>query len=81
MDPMMLLRGVAALVTVVAAILVASNAGPKIMVAGFFIFVVASICWMVDGWIESKASLVLQNAVLLIVNLFGIWRWAPRAAR
>lgn len=79
-DAMMLLRGFGAVATVVAAILVASNAGPRSMVAGFLIFVAASLAWMLDGWIEAKASLVIQNAVLLLVNLAGIWRWAPRAA-
>lgn len=81
LDPMSLLRGAAALVTVVAAILVASNWGPRTMVAGFVVFVVASLAWIADGWLEGKASLVVQNAILLLVNLAGIWRWAPRAAR
>lgn len=81
MDPMMALRAAAAVTTVVAAVLVASNLGPKTMVAGFGIFVLASIAWIVDGWIEAKASLVIQNAILLLVNIAGIWRWAPRAAR
>jgi hypothetical protein len=80
-DAMMLLRGGAAIATVVAAILVASNVGPRAMVAGFVIFVGASLAWMADGWIEGKASLVVQNAILLLVNLAGIWRWAPRAAK
>jgi hypothetical protein len=32
----------------------------RITVAGFMIFIVASIAWM-DGWLESKASLVIQT--------------------
>ena len=34
---------------------------------------------MIDGWLESKASLVIQNGVLLLINLLGVWRWLPKA--
>ena len=36
---------------------------------------------MVDGWIESKASLVIQNVILLFINAIGVWRWYPKARR
>jgi hypothetical protein len=51
------------------------------MVAGFALFIVASLAWMADGWLESKASLVIQNAILLAINVLGIWRWLPRAEK
>jgi hypothetical protein len=35
---------------------------------------------MLDGWFEAKASLIIQNAVLLVINVFGVWRWLPRAS-
>jgi hypothetical protein len=31
------------------------------------------------GWLEGKASLLIQNAVLLLVNIAGVYRWLPRA--
>ena len=34
---------------------------------------------MVDGWIESKASLLIQNVILLCINAIGVWRWYPKA--
>jgi hypothetical protein len=71
---------IGAITTVVAAILIASNYSPKVMVAGFAVFVVASLVWMLSGSLDSKPSLIIQNAVLLVVNLVGIWRWLPRAA-
>jgi hypothetical protein len=43
----------------------------RITVAGFAIFLVASIAWMADGWSESKSSLMIQNASLLIINILG----------
>ena len=69
MDELMILRTFAAVTTVLAAALVAANLNARITVAGFMIFIVASIAWMVDGWLESKASLVIQNAILLLINV------------
>ena len=75
----MMLRTSAAVMTVIAAALVAANWNARLMVAGFIIFIVASLAWMIDGWLESKASLVIQNGVLLLINLLGVWRWLPKA--
>lgn len=80
MDELSILRGFAAVTTVVAAIMVAANWSARITAWGFAVFVVASIAWMVDGWLESKMSLVIQNVILLVVNIAGIVRWLPRAA-
>jgi hypothetical protein len=80
MDAMMMLRTSAAVMTVIAAALVAANWNARLMVAGFIIFIVATFAWMIDGWLESKASLVIQNGVLLLINLLGVWRWLPKAA-
>jgi len=79
MDAMMLLRTFAAATTITAAALVAANWNARVMVAGFVIFIVASLAWMADGWLESKASLVIQNVILLAINILGVWRWFPRA--
>jgi hypothetical protein len=81
MDPMMLLRTFAAVTTIIAAALVAANWNARVMVAGFALFIVAAIAWMVDGWLEDKASLVIQNVILLAINVLGVWRWLPRAEK
>ncbi len=75
-----MLRMFAAATTVIAAIMVAANWSARVMVAGFGLFIVASIAWMLDGWLENKASLLIQNAILLLVNIAGVWRWLPRAS-
>ena len=72
-------RVIAATTTVIAAILVAANGSPCVTIAGFSIFVVASVAWMLDGWLEGKASLLIQNAILPLVDIVGIWRWLPKA--
>lgn len=78
---MMTLRTSAAVMTVIAAALVAANWSARLVVAGFIIFIIASLAWMIDGWLESKASLVIQNGVLLLINVLGVWRWLPKAAK
>ena len=59
----------------------AANINARITVAGFAIFTVASIAWLADGWFESKSSLVIQNVILLVINVLGVWRWLPRAEK
>jgi hypothetical protein len=60
---------------------VAANLNARITVAGFMIFLLASIAWMIDGLLESKASLVIQNVILLLINAIGVWRWFPKAEK
>ena len=81
MDALIILRTFAAVTTVVAAAMVAANWNARITVAGFAIFIIASIAWMADGWLDSKNSLVIQNAVLLLINILGVWRWLPKAGK
>ncbi len=79
MDAVHALKGLASAATVVAALMIAANWSPRAMVAGFSIFVFASIAWIISGWIENQPSIYLQNFVLLLINVFGIYRWLPRA--
>jgi hypothetical protein len=81
MEELAILRTFAAVTTVLAAALVAANLNARITVAGFMIFLLASIAWMIDGLLESKASLVIQNVILLLINAIGVWRWFPKAER
>jgi hypothetical protein len=81
MDDLMILRTFAAVTTVAAAAMVAVNWNARVTVSGFVIFLIASIAWMADGWFESKSSIVIQNFILLLINLLGIWRWLPRAEK
>ena len=76
-----ILRTFAAVTTVLTATLVAAIWNARIAVAGFVIFIVASLAWLADGWRESKASLVIQNVILLLINALGVWRWLPKAEK
>ena len=81
MDELMILRTFAAATTVLAASLVAANLNAPVTVAGFMMFIVASIAWMIDGWLEGNASLVIQNVILLVINVIGVLRWVPKAEK
>ena len=81
MDAMILLRTFAAATTIIAAGLVAANWNARLMIAGFALFILAALAWMADGWLEGKASLVIQNVILLAINILGVWRWFPRAEK
>jgi hypothetical protein len=81
MEELSILRTFAGATTVLAAALVAANVNARITVAGFMIFIVASIGWMADGWLETKTSLVIPNVILLLINAIGVWRWFPKAER
>lgn len=61
--------------------MVAANLNARITVWGFAIFTVASIAWIADGVLEGKTSLGVQNVVLLLINVLGVWRWLPRAGK
>ena len=76
-----ILRTFAAVTTVLTAALVAAIWNARIAVAGFVIFIVASLAWLADGWRESKASLVIQNVILLLINALGVWRWLPKVEK
>lgn len=67
------LRWSATAAAIVAAILVASNT--EVTKWGFVIFLVASVLWIGAGLADRIYSLATLNAVLLVVNLVGVWRW------
>lgn len=72
---------VAPIATTIAAIMVAANLGSRLTGYGFIVFSVGSVGWMAVGWYNDQANLVWQNAILLLVNLVGIWRWLGLRAR
>lgn len=75
MSELSVLRWIAALTGMSAAILVSLNLGQKFTAWGFVVFVVSSVSWSVAGWMDDEPSLVTQNIVLTGINLVGIYRW------
>jgi len=70
----------AAAATIVGALMTAANLGARITGWGFATLVLGSVAWVtadLSGG-EANPSLLVAHAVLLLVNLFGVWRWLGR---
>ena len=76
-----LFNWIAPITTSIAAVMVAANAGSKITGFGFIVFSIGSIAWMMIGVLTDQPSLLIQNIILLVINIFGIWRWLGLRAR
>jgi hypothetical protein len=72
---------VATVATIVAASITASNLGARITGYGFAVFTVGSISWFTLGLMTDQPALIWTNAVLTVLNLFGVWRWLGRQAK
>ena len=79
MDELMILRTFAAVTTVLAASLVAANMSACHLLASSLHRCLDRL----DGRrvLETKASLVIQNVILLVINVIGVWRWLPKAEK
>jgi hypothetical protein len=66
---------VAPVATSIAAIMVAANLGSRLTGYGFIVFSIGSIGWIAVGYYLGQANLIWQNAILLVINLIGVWRW------
>jgi len=71
----------ATVATIIAAFLVASNLGSKITGLGFVVFTIGSVLWLRLGIMTDQPALAWTNAVLTVLNMFGIWRWLGRQSR
>lgn len=67
--------------TVTAALVTASNLGARITGYGFVIFLFGSVAWLIVGATTGQAALLWTNAILTLLNMFGIWRWLGRQRR
>lgn len=72
---------VATAATIVAALMTASNLGSRVTGYGFAVFTVGALCWIGVGAMTGQPALLWTNAVLLLVDNFGVWRWLGRQAR
>ena len=76
-----ILPWIATAATVTAAFMTASNLGARITGYGFAFFLLGSICWLAVGLASNQPALLWTNAVLALLNIFGIWRWLGRQAK
>jgi len=67
--------------TIIGALMTASNLGARITGYGFCVFLLGSLSWLATGMMTGQAALTWTNAVLTVLNIFGIWRWLGRQAK
>ena len=59
----------------------AANLGSRITGYGFAVFLVGSLAWLATGVMTGQPALTWTNAVLTVLNIFGVWRWLGRQAQ
>lgn len=59
----------------------ASNLGARFTGWGFAIFAIGALFWALVGFLTDQTGLLLTNIFLLVVDLFGVWRWLGHQAR
>ncbi|MBB4659762.1 hypothetical protein [Parvularcula dongshanensis] len=61
---------------ILAAVLVSLNLGVRVTGWAFVVFTVSSVAWMVTALMrEEGTALFVQNAVMFVINLIGIYRY------
>lgn len=67
--------------TILAALMTAANLGSRVTGYGFAVFTAGALCWLTVAAITHQPALMWTNAALLVVDIFGVWRWLGRQAR
>ncbi len=75
----------AAIGTMIAAGMIASDRGRKVTGAGFVLFVAVALIWVIAGMTENPPAypVAAMNAILLGINSWGVWQYLlnPRKMR
>src|SRR6478672_2237354 len=77
------LEWIAAVGTIIAAFLVASDFGRRVTGWGFVLFAVVAVVWVVYSLLNNTIPLAVQNGILLAINLWGVWQYllSPKKKR
>jgi hypothetical protein len=70
----------ATIATILAAFMTASNLGSRVTGFGFGVFAVGALMWIGVGVLTDQPALLWTNVVLVLLDLFGVWRWLARQA-
>lgn len=67
---------IAAIGTIFAAAMVAADYSRRVTGIGFVLFAIVSCLWVYSGLTTPDGMpLAIQNGVLLLINLFGVWQF------
>lgn len=72
---------VATVATIIAASMTAANLGSRVTGYGFVVFTFGALCWIAVGAMSDQPALLWTNVVLIVLDLFGIWRWLGRQSK
>jgi hypothetical protein len=74
------LEWIAAIGTMIAAAMVAADLGRKVTGWGFVLFCAVAVTWIVSGLRSDALPIAAMNAILLVINAWGVWRYllSPR---
>ncbi len=74
LDPEVL-RWIASVSTMAAGLVLAARVRPRFMGWAFVVLTLGSIIWVGIGYLTKEYALMAQNAVITVINIFGIYRW------
>ena len=69
------LEWIAAVGTMIAAALLAADLGRKVTGWGFVLFCAVAVVWIVSGLTSHALPIAAMNAVLLLINAWGVWQF------
>ncbi|WP_126172870.1 hypothetical protein [Altericroceibacterium xinjiangense] len=69
------LEWIAAVGTMLAAGLVAADFGRKATGWGFVLFCLVAVAWIVSGLTSDALPIAAMNAILLVINAWGVWQY------
>jgi hypothetical protein len=69
------LEWIAAIGTMLAAGLIAADLGRRATGWGFVLFCAVSVTWIVSGLTSGAMPIAAMNAVLLLINGWGVWSY------
>ena len=69
------LEWIAAIGTMIPAGLLAADLGRKVTGWGFVLFCAVAITWIVSGLTTDAMPIAAMNAVLLVINVYGVWQY------
>lgn len=69
------LEWIAAIGTMSAAGLIAADISRRVTGWGFVLFCAVSVTWIVSGLTTGATPIAVMNAILLIINAWGVWQF------
>lgn len=69
------LEWIAAIGTMIAAGLIAADLGRRVTGWGFVLFCAVAVTWIVSGLTSNALPIAAMNALLLLINAWGVWQY------